>query len=1048
MSHILRRCFQAFSTALTWLVVFAACCGVTRAESLQFNRDIRPILAEHCFACHGPDSAARKGDLRLDRREDAVQSGVFSLDHLADSELLQRIESTGDEVMPPRESQKPLSAEQKQLLRRWLEAGAPYEAHWSFLPPRQPELPTVQKNQLPAGPIDRFVLAQLEQRKRSPAPAADRHTLIRRLTLDLTGLPPTPEEVERFLADTSPNAYERVVDRLLESPQYGEHMARHWLDAARYADTNGYQYDLERDQWVWRDWVIHAFNSNMPYDQFTVEQLAGDLLPDATPLQRLATGFHRNHPITIEGGVIDEEYRTEYVVDRVVTTSTVWLGLTMTCGRCHDHKYDPISQREFYRFFAFFNNIDEKGHNGFNPKLKVESPLRQHELAAAEEALAECRRRLEQVIESERKTTGSPTPGLPLAQFAQWEQAAKDDLQRDWQLPEPKRLGSRGGAELTRQPDGSVLATGPNPATDTYEVILPLEGLKQLSAVRLEALVDSSTVNGAPGRGTNGNFVLSEFELAAGATEQGDFQPLELARAEADYSQRDFGVELAIDGKIDRKGWAIDGNTRVKSCTAVFHLKAPLSIAAAAGDSAGETADKSAAPPARFLRVKMSHNYGLQHQIARFRLSLYGGAEAPTAALASVLQSPAEQRSEEDTRQLEQWLLTRYGSPQVRAAAAALQAAQQRLQQTGQAVPDTMVMRERSTPRTTHVLRRGEYDKPGEEVQAGTPEALPPMPADATANRLGLARWLVMSDHPLTARVAVNRLWQQLFGVGLVKTANDFGTQGEWPSHPELLDWLAVDFVESGWNVKAMLKQIVMSATYRQSSVADPELLAADPENRLLARGPRRRLDAEVIRDSALLASGLLSDRIGGPSVFPYHPAGLWQEINNRPGYSRTYQQDHGEALHRRSLYTFWKRTVPPPSLAAFDAPEREFCIVQRSRTNTPLQALVLLHDPQYVEAARHLAARVLRADLASDVERIRFAFGLSLARPPSEREAAMVLELLQERRRQYAGSPDSAQRVLAVGERPSAPLPPAEHAAWTAVARVLLNLSEFITQS
>lgn len=986
-------------------------------DAVQFNRDIRPILSEKCWLCHGPDAEHREADLRLDLESEAKQQGIFS-EPVEKSNFQSRITSTDpDTQMPPPESGKSLTDNEIKLLKRWQQQGATYEGHWAFSPPKSVAPKKEPNDTWSQNPIDRFVLQRLRKEKLSPAVEADKYTLLRRVALDLTGLPPTKAQIEAFETDKSMNAYERVVDRLLDSNQYGEHMARFWLDAARYADTNGYQYDLEREQWVWRDWVIHALNTNMPFDQFTIEQLAGDLIPGATDQQKLATGFHRNHPITIEGGVIDEEYRTEYVVDRVATTATVWMGLTMTCSRCHDHKYDPISQKDFYRFFAFFNNVSERGLNGFNPKAQVPSPYLTHQLKEANEATNAAEQQLNQAAKRS---------GLTMNQLQQ-----PPSIKDKWSIVVPNEMISKGNATFTAKEDKSVLLTGPNIPNDSYELVIKTDE-KIISAIRIEALRDASTVNGGAGRGSNGNFVLSEVEVEAASPDKPTrFKKVDIARAEADYSQANYSVNLAIDGKIDRTGWAVDGNTKPEDRTAIFSFEEPVGFA-----------------NGTILRVRMKHEYGGSHQIARFRTAVHLSNTAPTPlALSKILAKPVAQRSETETRELRNWWLLSQGSSEVREAVNQLKQLEARRSQLSSGYPATMVMNELPTPRKTHVLIRGEYDKLGEEVHSETPQTLPPMPADFPRNRLGLARWLVMPEHPLTARVTVNRLWQQFFGTGIVKTAADFGSQGDWPSHPELLDWLAINFVNSGWDIKALLKQIVMSSTYRQSGVTTKQALQQDPENRLLSRGPRLRLDAEVIRDSALFASGLLSARVGGPSVFPYHPTGLWQEINNRPGYSRTYKQDSGEKLYRRSMYTFWKRTVPPPSMSAFDAPEREYCQISRSRTNTPLQAFVMLHDPQFVEAARHLAGRILESN-GDDMQKIRYGFQRCNTRPPTDRETAVLLAELNERRKQYISSTEAAKQLLAVGEsKIDSSTPLSELAAWTSVARVMMNLSEFVTK-
>ncbi len=976
-------------------VLFFAGVGA-RADDVEFNRDIRPILAKNCLLCHGPDASQRKADLRLDVAEIARKSAIRP-GKPDQSELIDRITSDDPDLkMPPADSGKELTGDEIALLKQWIREGARYEAHWSFISPQRPLLPRVKTVVRGMTTIDRFLLRKLEEQGLTFAKEASREALIRRASLDLTGLPPSPKEVDAFLRDRSSRAWERAIDRLLASDRYGEHMARFWMDAARYADTNGYQYDLEREQWVWRDWVIHAFNTNMPFDQFTVEQLAGDLLPGATDQQKLATGFHRNHPITIEGGVIDEEYRTEYVIDRVVTTSTVWMGLTMLCGRCHDHKYDPVTQREFYQFFAFFNQVPEKGNGGFTPKLQVASPLQGDEVKRVSDQLAAAEAQFQKL-----------TSGIS-RQTDDWEKQVTDEVTNQWTIVVPADRRSSGGATLTVQPDQSILA--------------------------IEALTDKSFLGGRTGRGSNGNFVLSEFQLAASAKGSPEtFEAVKIATAQADYSQRNYGIGLAIDGKIDRTGWAVDGNTKFENRVAVFTPSEPIRQAVTSR-----------------IRIQMHHRYGGNHHIGRFRLSL---AAKPVISVppdvTAIAQTAAAKRTAQQKTRLLEYLISRFGSEKLRSSlrkVVVLRRQRRELDKT----PATMVMADMAQPRKTHILFRGEYDKPREEVSAGTPAALLPMPRGAPKNRLGLARWLTMKQHPLTARVAVNRLWAQIFGTGIVETVQDFGTQGAWPSHPELLDWLAVAFVESGWDMKALLKQILMSKAYRQESRIDPKsrLLSIDPDNRWLGRGPRLRLDAEVIRDSALAASGLLTERLGGPSVFPYHPKGLWQEINNRPGYSRFYTQSKGADLYRRSLYTFWKRTVPPPSMSAFDAPEREFCVVDRSRTNTPLQAIVMLHDPQFVEAARYLGRRILMEAGPSDDERIIYGFRLCTARRPTSAERAILQRILNQRRKQYRADPKAAEKLLTVGDsRVNDNTPLEERAAWTTVGRVLLNLSEFLTK-
>ncbi len=999
----------------------------TASDRVSFNRDIRPILSKRCFACHGPDEKQVKGGLRLDvralalKRTDGQAAIVPKLPEA--SHVMTRITAKDPaDRMPPAEAGDPLTPRQVDLIRRWIAQGAPYEAHWSFIKPTRPNVPAMKQRTAVRNPIDAFVVSRLGAEGMKPAPQADRRTLIRRVSLDLVGLPPTPAEVEAFVNDKSPDAYERVVDRLLASPRFGEQQARYWLDAARYADTNGYQYDRQRNQWVWRDWVVHAFNTNKPFDRFTIEQMAGDLLPNATPQTRLATGFHRNHPITIEGGVIDEEYRTEYVMDRVVTTTTTFMGMTFLCARCHDHKYDPLTQDDFYSFYAFFNNVPERGLNGFAPNLKVSSPLRAGRRESIENELAAAKRALVAKLKAS---------GLSLASLeAKLRQQSSGD---EWAVIKPTSVRSQGGATLTAQSDGSTLAGGKNPGIETYHVAFGA-GDKPIRALRLEAIPHASLTNGSASRGSNGNFVLSEFVVETPTPGQpGKWQRVAITSAEADYEQKDYGIAKAIDGRVTKDGWAVDGHIKPERRVAVFTLAEPI-------------------PSGAQVRVRMHFNYGLSHQIGRFRLATpTRGALPTTDAVKSIMKVARDKRSVAQSATLDVYLAERFGGPALTAMTQRIGKLRSELSRQDQAAPATLVMAEMANPRATFVLDRGEYNRPIKEhpVTPRVPTALGKLPEGVPANRLGLARWLVSRDNPLTARVIVNRFWAQLFGVGIVKTVEDFGSQGEWPSHPRLLDWLAVQFMDSGWDTKALLKTMMTSATYRQSSYVDRALYERDPENRLLARGPRFRLDAEVIRDAALSVAGLLDGELGGPSVYPYHPKGLWLEVNNRPGYSRAYPHPTDAAhLYRRSLYTFWKRTVPPPSMSAFDAPTREFCQVQRSRTNTPLQAFVLLHDPQFVEAARALAQRMMREGGRSVDDRLRFGFAACTSRQPNDVEMSILRGLLTERLVQYRNQPASAAALLAVGQSPrDTRLDTAEHAAYTAVARVLLNLSEFLTK-
>ncbi len=1015
-----------------WRAAFAflAWAAASRGDApVDYDREVRPILAENCYACHGPDGGARKADLRLDRKDDALRvrpggAAIVPGDPAA-STLLDRIaEADPEAVMPPPKSGKSLSKGQAETLRRWVEQGAPWQVHWAFSPPKRPAVPDGRDQG--RNPIDSFLFPAMQAKGLGPAPEADRTTLIRRLSLDLTGLPPSIAEVDAFLLDARPDAYDRLVDRLLASPHHGERMALAWLDAARYADTNGYHIDNHRDIWKYRDWVIDAFNRNLPFDQFTVDQIAGDLVPGSTVAQKVASGFHRNTMVNFEGGADPEEYLTKYVGDRVNTTATVFLGVTLACAECHDHKYDPFTQKDYYKFYAFFNGIAEQGLDGNKespaPRMKVPAPEQSAALAEARSRVAAASARLD-----------APSPEADAAQIA-WEND-RADPSTGWSVLEPASLSSTGGSTLARLPDGSILATGTNPDKDIYEFVAPTK-LAGVRAVRLEALTHDGHVNKGTGRAGNANFVLTGFEVEAAPEATPDaWAPVPLARAEADHSQKDFPVANAIDAD-PATGWAVDGDKKREDRRALFEAKAPF------GGNGGSRIK---------VRLRFESIYP-SHAIGRFRLAVTS-IERPTLGLlpppvAEALAAEPAKRAEAQAKALrayfrsEVWAEGRKSKAEVEA----LKKAEADLERS---IPVTMVMAEMDKPRPTHVLMRGDFRSKGEVVQAGVPSSLPPLPAGQPANRLGLARWLVDPGHPLVARVTVNRFWQQYFGAGIVKTVNDFGTQGEWPSHPELLDWLASEFVASGWDVKGLQKLIVTSAAYRRDAKADRAGLEADPENRWLARGPRFRLDAEAIRDNALAISGLLVPAVGGPSVYPYQPAGLWEEVAFGGDFSsQSYKPSTGEALYRRGLYTYWKRSLPYPSLATFDAPNREVCAVQRPRTNTPLQALVLLNDPAYVEAARVLGQRVLAQGGPDPTSRLDFAFRLCVARPPTDRERDILLALYRRQLDHFRQDPKAAEALLKVGESPRPPgLDPAELAAWTAIGNVLLNLDETITK-
>jgi hypothetical protein len=1007
-----------------------------KTPKVDFNRQVRPILSNHCLSCHGPDEETREAGLRLDVRDVALAPAESGKPAIVPgkpdkSGLVARIRSKKEGVMmPPPEANKPLSDTDKETLRAWIEQGADYQTHWAFVAPRRPALPAVKDGKWSRGPIDAFLLARIEAEGLRPSPEADKTTLIRRLTLDLTGLPPLPAEVDAFANDPAPDAYERLVDRLLASPRFGERMALDWLDAARYADTHGYHIDSGRDMTRWRDWVIDAYNKNLPFDRFTVEQVAGDLLPGATVEQKVASGFNRNHMINFEGGAVPEEYHTAYVVDRVNTTGTVWLGLTVGCAQCHDHKFDPITQKEYYGLYAFFHNIPERGLDGSKgnaaPLLPVPSAGQKKELDRL--ALA--------VKEAEAKLAGH-WPELDAAEAA-WESSQEARSAVGWTVLEPSGLESRGKAKLAKQADGSVLVSGNKPEKDVYTITAPAD-LAAITAIRVEALPDKSFVDGGPGRSSDGNIVLTDVTLeVAPASDPEKFDPAMLTSASADFSQDNFPPMLAID-KNPESGWAIYPQVG-KPHAAVFAPKAPI-------DGGKGTR----------LRVILAFESTFAaHSIGKFRISATSSADphaktSVPALVADALGRPAEERTDADRAAIRSHFRSII-SPEGKAIAAQVAALKADRANVEAKVPTVMVMQEMSKPRDTFVLKRGQYDQKGEKVIPIVPASLPPLPKGSKADRLALAQWLVQPEQPLVARVTVNRLWQSFFGTGLVKTSEDFGSQGDPPSHPELLDWLAVEFRESGWDVKAMVRRIVTSSAYRQRSRVTPEGLARDPENRLLARAPRLRLPAEFIRDGALAVSGLLEGRIAGASVSPYQPSGLWEELASRSDgknwSAQEYTQSHGRDLYRRTMYTFWKRTSPPPTLVTFDAPDRETCTVRRSRTNTPLQALVLLNDPTYVEASRKLAERMLLEGGKTTDDRITFAFRLALARKPAPAELEVLRQIFREDLAKYQSDKPAALKLLSVGESPRDPkLDTAEVAAWSTVAGVILNLDEAVTK-
>ena len=1273
----------------------------TPQATLNYNLDIRPILADNCFACHGPDAKTRQADLRLDTKAGAFSepSGypVIVPGKPEESELHLRIVSDDDTYrMPPADFNKTLTQEQIEAVTQWIREGANWEEHWAFTTPVRPTTPDVKNKDWVRNPIDAFILSRLEKEGLTPASEADKRTLIRRISFDLTGLPPTREEIHQFLADDSPDAYEKLIDTFMAKPEYGEHLGRFWLDVARYGDTHGLHLDNYREMWPYRDWVINAFNKNMPFDQFTIEQLAGDLLPEPTRDQQVATGFNRCHVTTSEGGSIDAEYYVRYAIDRANTTSTVWMGLTVGCAQCHDHKYDPITQKEFYQLYAYFNNITENAMDGNRkdspPVVKLPTPEQEAELAAFDEQIAE--------LDAQTK---APIPELDATQIA-WE-----NRMPRWTTLKPTSLYSKGGATLEVLEDNSILASGTNPEQETYEVIVDLPPGKW-SAVRLEGITHESLPKSGFGRSSNGNVVLTDFALfigppaaeseespvaessdgdadtetqtegettdaeagstpaadadteaqvadtpaadadteaqaedtpdvdaeaqaestptadadaearaedppdadasAANETEESEvadpWTPVQIVQAWADHEQvmgeDNLGgvIANAIDDKSET-GWALD--RRRENRQAIFLVAAPF------GMEGGNR-----------LKVRLKHEFDLrQKQLGRFRLALtdaatiypigskiglgnwhaagpftaehgnlafyqiyepetkpvntgntfevdgktikweqqthwvdeqvhndivgensatylfrnissvtqqkavlhigsndalkvwmngtellaknvqrdaaadqeqvqvqlkpgnntlllkvvnYSGPSgfyfrmesAPPMLPANIVDIAGTPRGERETAQKDQIrdyyraniTLDKSVNENAHRAFANLKevfadlgATRQKRNTLDGSLTTTLVMQERTEPRGAYVLARGEYQHPGEQVYPQTPAVLPALPEETTPDRLGFAKWLLSPEHPLTARVAINRFWQDVFGTGIVVTAEDFGTQGTPPVHPELLDWLATEFIASGWDIQAMLKLMLTSATYRQSAKVTPEKLERDADNALLSRAPRYRLDAETVRDNALAVSDLLYTKVGGPSVKPPQPDGLWKAVGFTGSNTDTFVKDTGaDKIYRRSLYTFWKRTAPPPQMNILDAPSREACTIRRERTNTPMQALMLMNDPQFFEAARAFAERTVKEGGETTEERIAYLFEAATARLPKPKEEALLLETFQAHHQELAANPEAAKELITVGEStPDETLDAVEVAAWTMIANLILNLDEVLNK-
>jgi mono/diheme cytochrome c family protein len=1033
------RCFVVLVAAFAILGLvsrMSADSATAVPAAVDFNRQVLPILSEHCFTCHGPDEAKRKAKLRLDTKDGAfadLRGGGKAIvpGKPDDSELVHRIASTdADEVMPPQGKGKPLTPAEIELLKKWVASGANWTQHWSFTAPKRPVLPTVGDAAWAKTPIDRFILATLEHEKLHPSPLAEKPALLRRVTFDLTGLPPTLAELDAFLADDSPQAYERVVDRLLASPRFGEHMARYWLDAARYGDTHGLHLDNYREIWPYRDWVVKAFNDNMRFDEFVKEQLAGDLLPEPKQSQVVGTGFVRCNVSTAEGGSIDEECYVRNVVDRVDTFGTVMLGLTTGCSRCHDHKYDPITQKDYYSLFAFFNSIEESALDGnaaqYPPVMKVGSPEQIAELNRLKDRVAAVKKEIDAAVAKvkiDESQSDEKVAAMERAEYV-W---IEDDLP-------PKAKPSAEAWEWVTGPDHPVLS-------GRRSMIRHAAGLSQHYFTNAQPTL----VVGA------GDVFFAYVYLDP----KDPPKEIMLQWNTGDWTHRAFWgenlIEFGANGTVQRRpmGPLPDAGkwVRLEISAKELELKAGTEINGWAFTQFGGTVywDKAGivTQTPQGERSYKSFDGWLK------RMQAAGGAGLPQPVQAAV---KAKKRNANQTKLVRSYFIENVNA-ETRATFEPLHKklaeAERQRDQVDKQIPATLVCREKPTPRQAYLLKRGQYDQKGDPVGRTTPAFLPPLPADYPKNRLGLAQWLLRPDHPLTSRVAVNRFWQQCFGTGLVKTAEDFGTQGEQPSHPELLDWLSVEFRESGWDIKGLMRQLVMSSTYRQSSRITADSLAKDPANRLLSHGPRYRLDGEMLRDQALDLGGLLVEKIGGPGVKPPQPAGLWEAVGYLTSNTRNFVADTGaEKVHRRSLYTFWKRTAPPPQMSTLDAPSREACMVRRERTNTPLQALLMMNETQYVEAAIGLAGRAMKSGGASPEGRLAWMFRSATCRKPDATELAELSATYRDLLAQYQKDTESAKKLIASGStKPDASAPPAELAAYSMIANLILNLDEVLTK-
>lgn len=1184
VSSALMAAFFALFTAMVSVAQAA-----TADKKVDYNREVRPILSDHCYACHGPDANTRKASLRLDIREDAfkaLEAGGFAIvaGNSKESQIIHRITTSDeDDLMPPSKGGKPLSKEQIATLTRWVEQGAEWKGHWAYQKPEQSEVPEIKNKSWARNPIDNFIAQKQEQNKFKPSPEASKNKLLRRATFDLTGLPPTTEEIDAFLNDKSPDAYDKVVDRLLKSPHYGERMAQFWLDLARYGETQGYHHDSHRDMFHWRDWVIKAFNDNKHYDDFTVEQLAGDLLPNPTREQLVATGFNRNEMTTSEGGADPNEYAVKYIVGRVDTTSRVWLGTSIACAECHDHKYDPISQKEFYQFFAYFNTVSENGMDQQSnpvPRVELNTPeqrARLEQLAKDATALESGHKSLIESIHAERDA----------AQTA-WHDKLRQNAVEPWDVLKATTVSTTQGAKLTPQDDGAMLASEANVTNEVYELVFRTDK-ENITGLRLEALPDESLPNKRAGRGPNGEFVLSQFEGTAhratpedtatldtpvlgnwysvgpfkagsmkeafdkefGPEKNVDFaqtfdegklkwqeqtnwvdgqahelqgenaatyifrtikvqtprlamlslgsddglqvwmngrrvlakdvargvaadqdralvqlvagenrlllkvnngaagygfyfrlqpeavneHPLDFAGVAADYSQKDWSINGVTDGKPET-GWAVGGDDAQAGAPHQAYFRTHDAFGFKGGTE---------------LRVRLKFESGqIGQTLGRFRLAVTSANGltdffALPENIRAIVSQATDARSTDQKLALQKYYRETY-VPEVQQIAKLLETKRKEREDFQNSIPVAMTMQEMDKPRDTFLLVRGNFQIKGDKVSPAAPRNLFAANDELPGNRLGLAKWLVHPDNPLTSRVTVNHFWQQIFGTGIVKTAEDFGSQGEWPSHPELLDWLATEFVRSDWDVKAMMRLIVTSATYRQDSEVSDDLLEKDPDNRLLARFPRLRLEAEAVRDNAMAISGLLNAKIGGPSVYPYQPPGLWEAVAFEG--TRAWEQSKGADNYRRGLYTYWRRSIPYASFVTFDAPTRETCTVRRPRTNTPLQALATMNDPVYVEASRSLASRILKDGGKEVADKLRYAFKVSLSRAPTKKELQILTATYHRELKQFEKDRPAANQLIHVGvSEPPNNADVCELATWTVIGNILLNLDEAINK-